>query len=194
MTRIDDPTAVAVRVARALERAGVEYAIGGSVASSAYGEPRATRDLDFAIRLGPRLVPALLESLGDDFMVDTELLQEGIQTGATVNIFYLPLVTKIDLFIRGDEEYDRAEFSRRNEIEVAPGERILASSAEDNLLWKLRWFRKSGEASDQQWRDAIGLLRVSGEKMDLDYLRNWATHHGVDDLLERAIRQSRDDW
>jgi hypothetical protein len=51
VTSVGDPTTVAVRVARALENAGVEYAVGGSVASSAYGEPRATLDLDVAIRL-----------------------------------------------------------------------------------------------------------------------------------------------
>ena len=190
MTSVD-PTTVAVRVARAMESAGVEYAVGGSVASSAYGEPRATLDLDVAIRLTPGLVPALLEALGPDFVVDAELLQEGIRTGRSVNIFYLPVFTKIDLFARGDDEYDQAEFSRRNEIEVAPGKRILASSAEDNLLWKLRWYRKGGESSDQQWRDVMGLVRVSGESMDLTYLRRWAVHHGVADLLERAINQVR---
>jgi hypothetical protein len=189
VTSPDDTTEVAVQLARAMERAGVEYAVGGSVASSAYGEPRATRDLDFAVRLTPRLVPSLLESLGPDFVVDTELLLEGIRTGRSVNIFFLPFFTKIDLFVRGDDEYDRAEFSRRNEIEVVPGERILASSPEDNLLWKLRWYRKGGEVSDQQWRDVLGLLRVSGETMDLAYLRSWAMHHSVDDLLEQAMSQ-----
>jgi hypothetical protein len=189
VTSPDDTTEVAVQLARAMERAGVEYAVGGSVASSAYGEPRATRDLDFAVRLTPRLVPSLLESLGPDFVVDSELLLEGIRTGRSVNIFFLPFFTKIDLFVRGDDEYDRAEFSRRNEIEVVPGERILASSPEDNLLWKLRWYRKGGEVSDQQWRDVLGLLRVSGETMDLAYLRSWAMHHSVDDLLEQAMSQ-----
>lgn len=191
MTSAGDPTTVALRVARALENAGVEYAVGGSVASSAYGEPRATLDLDFAIRLTPGTVPALLEALGPDFVVDAESLEEGIRTGRSVNIFYLPEFTKIDLFARGDDEYDQMEFSRLNEIEVAPGERILASSAEDNLLWKLRWYRKGGEASDQQWRDVIGLVRVSGESMDPAYLHRWAAHHGVADLLERAVDQVR---
>jgi hypothetical protein len=186
---VDDATETIVRVARALERAGVEYAVGGSVASSAHGEPRATLDLDFAVRLTPGLVPALIEALGADFAVDEDMLREAIRTAQQVNIFYLPHFSKIDLFVRGDDEYDRAEFSRRVEIEPVAGQRILASSAEDNLLWKLRWYRKGGEGSDQQWRDVLGLLRVSGEKMDIGYLREWAARHGVDDLLERAMSQ-----
>lgn len=191
MSTVDDPTSVAVRIARALDEAGIEYAVGGSVASSAYGEPRATRDLDIAIRLTPEDVPALVDALGPEFEVDSESLLEGVFSGRSVNIFYLPFFTKIDLFLRGDDEYDRAEFARRNAIEIGPGEVIMVSSAEDNLLWKLRWYRKGGEASDQQWRDITGVIRVSGDAMDGVYLRRWAYHHGVDDLLERAIGQAR---
>jgi hypothetical protein len=32
-------------------------------------------------------------------------------------------------------------------------------------------------------------MRVSGDRMDLAYVRTWAAQHGVDDLLERAMRQ-----
>jgi hypothetical protein len=191
VTLPEDSADVAVRLARALERAGIEYAVGGSVASSAYGEPRATRDLDVAIRLTPALAPALIEALGPDFAVVADMLSDAIRTGRPLNIFYLPIFTKIDLFVRGRDAYDEAEFSRRHEIEPVPGESIMASSAEDNLLWKLRWYRQGGEVSDQQWRDVLGLIRISGDKMDAAYLRAWATHHGVDDLLERAMNQSR---
>ncbi|MBW3671634.1 MAG: hypothetical protein KY432_08180 [Acidobacteria bacterium] len=50
---------------------------------------------------------------------------------------------------------------------------------------------QGGEASDQQWRDIIGLFRVSGDSMDRAYLRRWAVHHGVADLLERASEQGK---
>ncbi|MGA7614566.1 MAG: hypothetical protein WBX15_05230 [Thermoanaerobaculia bacterium] len=190
MSSADDATAVAVRVARSLERAGIEYAVGGSVAASAHGEPRATRDLDFAIRLTPQLIPAFLNALGPDFSADEASFRQAIRTGRAVNVFYLPFFTKIDFFVRGDADYDRAEFSRRIQIEIAPGEQIFASSAEDNLLWKLRWYRMGNEVSEQQWRDVLGLIRVSGARMDEEYLRRWAIRHGIGDLLERALRQS----
>jgi hypothetical protein len=75
-------------------------------------------------------------------------------------------------------------------VDTALGERVYASSPEDNLLWKLRWFRMGGEVSDQQWRDVLGLLRVSGPKMDPAYLRRWAGALGVGDLLDRALAQA----
>jgi hypothetical protein len=182
---------VAVRVARALERAGIEYMVGGSLASSAHGEPRATRDVDFAIRLTESAIDALVEALGPDFAVDEEMIRDAVRTGRSANLFFLPVFTKVDLFVRGTGEYDLAEFSRKSEIEPAPGERVQASSPEDSVLWKLRWFRLGGEVSDQQWRDVLGLLRVSGATMDHGYLRRWAVTHGVGDLLDRAVTQAR---
>lgn len=190
MSTVDEAAEVTVRVARALERAGVEYMVGGSVASSSHGEPRSTRDIDFAVRLREVDIPRLLQALGLDFAVDEEMVREAVRSGRSANIFYLPYFMKIDLFVRGSDEYDRSEFDRRTQIEPLPGERLPASSPEDSLLWKLRWFRMGGEASDQQWRDVLGLLRVSGQLMDHRYLRAWAARHHVEDLLDRALAQS----
>ena len=41
-----DPFQVALSVADALERCGVSYVVGGSLASSVSGEPRSTLDID----------------------------------------------------------------------------------------------------------------------------------------------------
>jgi len=46
MTSAGDPIEATLDAARALVRAGVEYAIGGSLASTVHGEPRATQDVD----------------------------------------------------------------------------------------------------------------------------------------------------
>ncbi|MGK3967780.1 hypothetical protein WMF38_26855 [Sorangium sp. So ce118] len=49
---------VALRVAAALESLGCEYFIGGSLASSLQGEPRATNDIDLVVAMMPRHVRA----------------------------------------------------------------------------------------------------------------------------------------
>jgi hypothetical protein len=46
------PAALALILARILERLGVRYCIGGSVASSVYGEVRTTLDVDVNDRAG----------------------------------------------------------------------------------------------------------------------------------------------
>jgi tRNA nucleotidyltransferase/poly(A) polymerase len=54
-----DPILVAIRVAEVLDRIGVPYVIGGSVASVIAGEPRSTEDVDIAVDLQPEMIPAL---------------------------------------------------------------------------------------------------------------------------------------
>jgi hypothetical protein len=48
----------------------------------------------------------------------------------------------------------------------------------------------SDEASEQQWRDVMGLLKVRGLDLDLDYMRRAAEELGVVDLLDRALNQA----
>ena len=55
---------VALLVARAIEKCGGEYFVGGSVASSLHGEPRATNDIDFVLSLPVGRVRKLAEALG----------------------------------------------------------------------------------------------------------------------------------
>ncbi len=46
---LDDPTAVALTIFRALSARRIEAALYGGLALAAYGEPRETRDADFAV-------------------------------------------------------------------------------------------------------------------------------------------------
>jgi hypothetical protein len=177
---------VALRVARALESLGLRYLVGGSVASSLLGEPRATNDIDFLVELPEDSVAALAGELGDDFSVDQESLREAVRSRRSWNIFYLPLVTKVDLFVKRDDPFDESELSRRRFVPLSPdGSGLFVASAEDIILRKLAWYRAGGETSDSQLRDVRGVLAVSGARIDLQYLAEWAERLGVADLLQR---------
>jgi len=63
------------------------------------------------------------------------------------------------------------------------------ATAEDTILAKLTWYRQGGEQSERQWADLRGILSVQGERLDETYLRKWAYHLGVADLLERLFGQ-----
>jgi hypothetical protein len=64
---------------------------------------------------------------------------------------------------------------------------IYITSAEDIVLHKLAWFRKGGDASERQWQDVLGVLRVQGDSLDVAYMKTWASELHVADLLERAF-------
>jgi len=185
-----DEYGVALRVAAVLEDLGIEYTLGGSLASALHGEPRSTNDIDFAVRLEPGHVTRLIDRLGPDFVVDEAGLREAVRLGRAFQIFFLPFVVKVDLFMRGTAPLDRSEFDRRVRVSLGEGASLYAATAEDSVLRKLLWFRAGGDVSERQWRDVLGILRVSGSRMDREYLERWAAQLGVHDLLQRAFTQA----
>jgi hypothetical protein len=188
----DDAVTIARRVGSAIEQAGGAYFVGGSVASSLQGEPRSTNDIDIVLELQLRRIDAFVAALGADFEVDIDMLRDALRTGRCCNVFYLPTVTKIDLFGLGSDRFDEVEFARRRAVQVQPtGETLVVKSPEDTVLRKLLWYRQGGCVSDRQWRDIVEVLRVSGPAMNGPYLDSWAEKLGVTEMLERAKAECR---
>jgi hypothetical protein len=173
-------------VARALTARGIGYFLGGSLASSLQGEPRSTNDIDFVVDLPEGQIDALASELGPDFEVDTEALRDAVRRAGSWNVYYLPSLLKIDLFILRHASFDESEFARRRPLEIGPGQTLIVKSPEDSILRKLLWYRSGGESSASQWRDVVEILRVSGPALDAGYLANWAGALQVSDLLARA--------
>lgn len=181
-----DALEVALWVARAFEEVGIEYFLGGSLASSLQGEPRSTNDIDFVVSMKPEQVEPLARCLGSDFEVDVESLSGEVRRSGSWNIFFLPLAMKVDLFMKKQGAFDASEFARRSPLVLRGGDTLVVKTPEDTVLRKLLWFRAGGEVSTTQWRDIVQVLRLSGPRMQDDYLSTWAEQLGVSALLERA--------
>ncbi len=158
--------------------------VAGSFASTYHGEPRMTHDIDLVIDPS---APALL-----DFVerLDRDRFYVGDALGAferrdQFNVIDTTSGWKVDLIIRRDRSFSRTEFERR--IPASFGDlRTYVASAEDTVLAKLEWGKLGG--SSRQLRDAVGVLAIVGEAIDMAYLRQWAGVLGVGDEVERAIR------
>ena len=186
----EDIIDVALRVAAALESVGGRYFVGGSLASSLDGHPRATNDVDFVVDLSLGKLAAFTAALGPDFEVDGDMLRDAILRGRCANIFYLPQILKVDLFGHAHGAYDDSEFSRRRAVPVREGRQLVVKAPEDTILRKMLWYREGGEVSDRQWSDILGVLRAQGNGLDFSYLRTWATQLAVRDLLDRAVTEA----
>jgi hypothetical protein len=185
---------IALLVGAAIEATGSEYFVGGSVASSLQGEPRATNDLDVVVAMLAHRVPSFVAKLGSDFDVDQEMLQGALLRGGSANFFYLPLITKIDIFCVGSAPYDEAEFARRRRVKVREsGAELWVKSPEDTILRKLLWYREGGEVSEKQWRDVVEVMRVCRADLEGPYLDLWAARLGLQPLLARAHAHAQRD-
>lgn len=187
-----DPLTGLLLVVQILNRLGVKYCVGGSIASSAHGIARTTFDADVIADLKIDHVEALVTALGDRFYADAEMIRDAIARRATFNLIHYETGLKVDIFIPKNRAFDRMQLERRVErtFEQAPGEPIYLASPEDTVLAKLEWYRAGNEVSERQWEDIQSVLRTQRGRLDIDYLREWSGELGVSDLLERALAEA----
>ncbi|MDQ5980760.1 MAG: hypothetical protein QG602_3738 [Verrucomicrobiota bacterium] len=152
-----------------LERAGIPYALVGSVASSIYGEPRATNDLDVVIQIAPgdaeKLVAVFPETEFYVPPVETVRTEAGRRYGAHLNVIAHAGMTKADLYPLPAEQ--RHWFERRRSIRVE-GREIWVAAPEAVILHKLLFHRESG--GEKHLRDVRAMLVTVGAAIDRPWL------------------------
>ncbi|MFA4922742.1 MAG: hypothetical protein WC557_00940 [Ignavibacteriaceae bacterium] len=181
-------------VVRAFEELGIVYYIGGSVASSVYGIARATMDIDLVSDLKQNQVSLLVQKLQQAFYVDENMILDAIKTRSSFNLIHLETMLKIDVFILKEKEYYQKSFQRKRSDNLSEEEdsiQVNFCSAEDIILHKLEWFQLGGSASEHQWKDILGVIKVQGNLLDKEYLSNWAKELGVYDLLQKALTEGK---
>lgn len=192
---VSDPLAVILEIAGIFEDLGIPYAVGGSVASSVYGEPRASADADLIADLPEAKLVALTSRIEASYYVSEVAARDAVRRHSSFNIIHLDSMYKIDIFVAGSSRLDRDQLQRRIRLELVaePPSSAFITAAENIVLRKLDWYRQSGEASERQWRDVLGVLKVQADNLDMLYLQQAARDAGLDELLERALEQARTD-
>lgn len=176
---------VASIVASRLDAMGVPYFIGGSIASSIHGVVRATADVDFVAFLKAGEGRELADSLEPEFYIAADAAEAAIRSRRSFNAIHFASSLKIDLFVPTGDPLSESAMGRAEPIAGGPDLRI--ATAEDVLVAKLRWARMSEGASDRQWSDVLGILRVAGDRLDRAYCTRMAALAGVEDLLAQAL-------
>jgi hypothetical protein len=189
---LDESLQGALMVIDALEELGISYYVGGSLASSTYGEHRSSLDADLIVDLRIEHVKPLVSRLQAEFYADDEMMRDAIARKSSFNLLHFHILSKVDVFIPKDRPYDRMQFERRilQQIHDETDREVYVASPEDTVLTKLEWYRLGHEVSDRQWRDIQGVLKARGNQMDHPYLRRWAAELHVADLLDRALEEA----
>jgi hypothetical protein len=98
-----------------LNRLEIPYMVGGSFASSLWGKPRQTHDLDLAVLLSSSHIQPLFDAVSNDFMASLTDMQEAIRSADEFRAFQLihfEETFKLDVFVVRNNEYTAASFAR----------------------------------------------------------------------------------
>ena len=161
-----------------LERSAIPYALVGSVASSIYGEPRATNDVDVVIQIGTKDVRRLTAAFPPDrFYVPPEevvLAEIARAHGAHLNIIAMDSMTKADLYpLPADQQ---GWFGRRRAVAV-DGKPVWLAAPEVVILHKLIFHREGG--GEKHLRDVRVMMATLGAELDRPWLQAEAARLGL---------------
>jgi hypothetical protein len=178
------------KVISALDDAGIPYMVCGSLGSSFHGEPRATMDVDVVIDPAPDQLGRFLDRLGTDFYASRPAAEEAVANRSMFNVIDNETGWKADLIIRKKRPFSETEFARRSSVDVE-GLALTMATPEDVILSKLEWSARA--ESERQYRDALGVARTQGGRLDRAYLEKWASALGVARLLARLFEDAASD-
>jgi len=162
------------------------------VASNVYGVWRSTMDTDLVADLHREHVAPLVARLTADYYIDPGMVQRAIAERGSFNVIHYETAQKVVVFVVKRRPFDLSAREKVIQCPVSEDGTIVLpiASPEDVILNKLEWFRMGGEISQRQWNDVIGVMKVQYASLDRSYLRQWAMHLDVSDLLEKAWRES----
>ena len=163
---ISEPLCVALKMAKIFENLDIPYLVSGSIASSIYGEPRATQDIDMVAELKNHHIQALIANTENAFYIEEEDVIRAVSRHSSFNVIHLETMIKVDIFIPGSEAIDREEMRRRRPQTIADTQLVVATP-EDIVLQKLIWYRKGGEGFRPTITGCIGYLKSTGRQVRL---------------------------
>ncbi len=151
---LSEPVLIVAKLARVFDALGIRYVVGGSLASSIYGIPRATQDVDLVADIRLSHVDAVTGALAGEFYVDPDMIRDAIKRRASFNVVHLATMFKADVFLLQGDSWSREEMARARteQLDVPEGKlAVRFASPEDTLLHKLIWYKLGNQISDRQW-------------------------------------------
>lgn len=181
-----------------LKDLGLEFYIGGSVASSIWAEPRSTNDIDLVVHFRNLDPDELAQYLPDNYLLNLTEIQGALSEAGpwpSFQILEVNELVKFDCFVPRDE-FGLFAFTLVRDVEIEPGHVNRIASPENSLLTKLRWYDAGNRVSPNQLHDIRAICQVQFRALDWTLCRTWATKLGIADLMteffSEAERQQTD--
>lgn len=176
-----------------LGAAGVEYLIGGAIAAWAWGEPRATQDVDVIVDLPLDAINPLSKALQDrGVLVPSEIILDILieeRGDLPIHAIHGTSGFKADIYLlRPEDDLRKSALRRRQLIDFGPplGE-IYIHSPEDLILYKLIYYDLSQQT--KHLRDIGAILHSLGDQLDQAYLGAWIERLGLSTIWKTILEE-----
>ncbi len=171
-----------------LEDQGVTYMVVGSFASIAYGEPRLTNDIDIVVQLSAEQANRLCAAFPDpEFYVSAAAARDAVARQGQFNVIHPTSGNKIDFIVARDDDWGRTQLSRCIRRPILADCESNIAAAEDVILGKL-WYYKEG-GSEKHLRDIVGMLQVSEDDIDRQYISHWTKRLGLEQPWQAVLQR-----
>jgi hypothetical protein len=172
-----------------LEKLSIPYLITGSIASSYYGIPRYTHDIDVVITMTKQDATKIIRLFSGEGYISQEGIRDALSGTGMFNFIHSDTGMKVDFWIDKGEPFTKSCFARARQVEISDGFWVMMASAEDVLLHKVYWDKLM--PSERQVRDAQGILSVLGQELDTVYMEKWATELGIIESIQRLLTETK---
>ncbi len=163
-----------------IEKSGIEYFIGGSVASIVYGEPRLTHDIDLIMHIHKSEVKKILLNFPDDqfYLPPEESMISEISLGEKghFNIIHNSTGFKADIYFVGNDLLHKWALENKRIIKFM--EMNLPIAPPEYIIIKKLIFYNEGK-SIKHIDDIRGILRESSELINYETLTTFLTKYNV---------------
>lgn len=178
-----DPRKLLTAVAKRLAKLRIPYFVTGGMAVLIWGRPRFTADIDIVIQLVEPKVKALLKALqaiAKKGYVDETTAREALHRKGKLNFIDPETGVKVDFWIARNDEFLQMQLKRRRHRKVN-GETVYFISPEDLILNKIIWYTSA--SSSGHLEDIESIFKISGDTLDLVYLKKWIKKLGLPPIL-----------
>ena len=182
---MQDPDFISLFVAP-LETAEIKYMITGSVASSIYGEPRNTLDIDLVVLPEPQQIQQLSTLFPEDNYYlppdDVIAIESRRESRGHFNIIHHDTGLKADFYLSRNHPSLAWALSHTRRI-LAPACEITVAPPEYVILHKLEFYRESGH--QRHLRDIAGMIEQ--QELDQSFLQPALESLGLTSQYQAAL-------
>jgi len=161
--------------------------VTGAVASTLYGEPRLTHDIDIVVALDAKEIEKIVDCFPADefYCPPPEVINVEARRPLRghFNLIHHQTGFKADIYLVGEDELHQWAMSNRKHFEIE-GEPIWLAPIEYVILRKLMYYREG--RSEKHLRDIAGMIGASLNQISTDYLQKRIRYYRLEEEWEEV--------